>query len=137
MKLKHWIGLGLATAILAVGADYTVPRTWTVNGAAFAKNALLIFDPLNTDVPVELRVRVKTPVGERTDIWTASTVALLPDSITVNGTPVTNVFKLNLKVIFERNNVVRAYNWGLVEARAAAMVVPQPEPTPAPEEPQP
>ena len=64
MKLTHWIGLGLATAILAVGADYTVPRTWTVNGAAFAKNALLIFDPLNTDLPVELRVRVKTPEGE-------------------------------------------------------------------------
>ena len=137
MKLKHWIGLIGITAGLAIAADYTVPRTWTVNGAAFAKNALLVFDPINTDLPTELRVRVKTPEGERTDIWTAATVALLPDSITVNGTPVTNVFKLNLKVIFERNNIVRAYNWGLVEARAAAMVVPQPEPTPTPEEPQP
>ena len=41
MKLKHWIGLIGITAGLAIAADYTVPLRWTVNGAAFAKNALL------------------------------------------------------------------------------------------------
>lgn len=136
MTLKHWIALIGITAGLALAADYTVPRTWTLNGAAFAKNALLIFDPLNTDLPVEIRVRVKTPAGETTDIWTPETVAALPDTIVVNNNTVTNVFKSNLKIIFERNNIVRAYNWGLVEARAAAMVVPappSPEPEPEPE----
>lgn len=134
MNTKHWIGLGLVTAILTVGADYTVPRTWTINGAASAKNALLIFNPTETDLPVEIRVRVKTPEWEYTDIWTPETVSQLPDTITVNGNTVTNVAKLNLKVIFERNNIVRAYNWGLVAGREAGLVpvppVPEPEPEP-------
>jgi hypothetical protein len=132
MNTKHWIALIGITAGLALAADYTVPRTWTRTGAEYAKNSLSIFDPINVDTPVEIRVRVKTVDGERTDIWTPETVALLPDTITVNGNTMTNVAKLNLKVIFERHNVVRAYNWGLVTGREAGLVPVQPEPEPEP-----
>lgn len=133
MNTKHWIALIGLTAFIGIAADYTVPRTWTRTGAEYAKNALSIFDPLTVDTPVEVRVRVKTVDGERTDIWTPATVALLPDTILVNGNTVTNVAKLNLKVIFERNNVVRAYNWGLVTGREAGLVPVQPAVEPEPE----
>lgn len=121
MKTKHVaILIGLAAAVVA--ADYTVPKSWTRSGAEYAKAATLIFDPVNTDTAIELRVRVKTVADERIDTWTPATVARLPDTIVVGGNTVTNLFKTHMQAVFTRINIVRAYNWSLVDGREASMV---------------
>lgn len=125
MNTKHWIALIAGTAGLAIAADYTVPKTWTRTGASFARSATLIFDPLQTDLPVEIRVRVKKVVQEDELVtWTAGTVNALPDMVTnsINGLVLTNTFKTRMKSALERGDIVRAYNWGLVDGREASML---------------
>ena len=139
MKMKHkLVGLAVITAgvLLAIGADYTVPRVWTRSGAEFCRGAHFVFDPLNTDLPVQIIARVKVvgQEGDRVDVWTAEKVSWLPAMITVNGESVTNLVRTRLENAFARRDLVLAYNWGLVEGREASMIpIPPPPPEPEPE----
>jgi hypothetical protein len=116
---------GIILGLAAIAADYTVPKTWTRTGAEYAKAATLVFDPLSTNTPVRVQVRVKQVFGDdRVDIWTPEGVAALPNNVTnsINGAVTTNIFKVNMLLVFQRANLVTAYNWSLVDGREESMV---------------
>lgn len=125
MKNKLIVATCAAAFVAAVfAADYTVPKTWTRSGAEYAHAATLIYDPLTTNTPTEVRVRVKR-VGTddfQIDVWTQDRVNKLPDNITVGGSPTPNLFKQRMLTVFQQSALVNAYNWGLVGGREASML---------------
>lgn len=125
MKNKLIVATCAAAFVAAVfAADYTVPKTWTRSGAEYAQSATVIYDPLTTNTPIEIRVRVKR-VGmddPQIEVWTPARVSKLPDNITVGGSPTPNLFKQRLLTVFQQAALVNAYNWGLVDGREASMV---------------
>jgi hypothetical protein len=125
MKKNIIIGF-LGIVVAAFTADYTIPKTWTRTGAEYATAATYTFDPLHTDKPVQIVVRIHQVAGDDArQVWTAALVEALPDSVTnsINGNVTANRFKILMGPLFDRTNIVQAFNWSLIDGREASMVV--------------
>lgn len=119
MKSRNMLAIGVTVgALVAIAADYTVPKVWKRNGAEYARKSVCIYDPLNTNTPIAIHVTVRRVDGsDENQHWTPELVSSLP--AVKDG--VTNLFKIRMTTMFGIPHIVNAFNWGLVDGREWSM----------------